>query len=125
MSEGKREERERNSVEMVIQNRIFWIIALLVNTVYEPRGAFGSWCLRLYFIIIIISFVKKYILFKKKKGIVFALLLKMNNGKPLRFVEEQTQQRNYSTRERVGLKRIRKVCVRVNCYAYSRALKVG
>ena len=53
------------------------------------------------------------------------MLLKMNNGKPLRFVEEQTQQRNYSTRERVGLKRIRKVCVRVNCYAYSRALKVG
>ena len=71
MSEGKREERERNSVEMVIQNRIFWIIALLVNTVYEPRGAFGSWCLRLYFIIIIISFVKKYILLKKKKGDCF------------------------------------------------------
>ena len=73
MSEGKREERERNSVEMVIQNRIFWIIALLVNTVYEPRGAFGSWCLRLYFIIIIIiSFLKKYILLKKKnKGDCF------------------------------------------------------
>ena len=70
-------------------------------------------------------FFEKVYFIKKIKGIVFALLLKMNNGKPLRFVEEQTQQRNYSTRERVGLKRIRKVCVRVNCYAYSRALKVG
>ena len=59
-------------MEMVIQNRIFWIIALLVNTEYEPRGAFESWCLRLYFIItIIISFLKKYILLKKNKGDCF------------------------------------------------------
>ena len=41
----------------------------------------------LYYYYYNIFFEKVYFIKKKIKGIVFALLLKMNNSKPLRFVE--------------------------------------
>ena len=72
MSEGKKEGREKNSVEMVTKQD-FWIIALLVTqsmSLVAPLETGVYVCTFLLLLLLLYLFEKVY--FIKKKGIVFA-----------------------------------------------------